>query len=57
MFTGLKGRDYYERLKHLNLWTQEERENTKYLFRGFKMYTPMDHKNETCLFCDNSGKY
>jgi len=27
MFTELKGKDYYERLRHLNLWTLEERRN------------------------------
>jgi len=25
MFTGLKGKDYYERVRHLNLHTLEER--------------------------------
>jgi len=27
MFTELKGKDYYERLRYVNLWTLEERTN------------------------------
>ena len=46
MFTKLKGKDYYERLRYLNLWTLEERWNRHDLIEYFKMYkgfTKMGH--------------
>jgi len=35
MFTGSKGKNYYERQRHLNLWTSEERRNTGSNEHGF----------------------
>jgi len=34
----LKDKDYHERLRHLNLWTLEERRNRQDLIEVFKMY-------------------
>jgi len=45
IFTELKGKDYYERLIYLNLWTLEEKRNRQDLIEVFKMYkqfTKMD---------------
>ena len=45
MFTELKGKDYYERLRYLNLCTLEERRNRQDLIGVFKMhkgFTNMD---------------
>jgi len=38
MFKALRQRNYGERLKSLNLWTLEERQNRQYLIEVFKMY-------------------
>ena len=38
MFKDLRGKDYGERLKSLNLWTLEERRNRQDLIEVFKMY-------------------
>jgi len=43
--TGLKGKNYYERLRHVNLWTMNERRNRQDLMEVFKIYkrfTKMD---------------
>ena len=36
MFTELKDKDYHERLRHLNLWTLEERRNRQDLIEVSK---------------------
>jgi len=38
MFKDLRGMDYGERLRSLNLWTLEERRNRQDLIEVFKMY-------------------
>jgi len=38
MFKDLRGMDYGEKLKSLNLWTLEERRNRQDLIEVFKMY-------------------
>ena len=38
MFKDLRHRNYDERLKSLNLWTLEERQNRQDLIEVFKMY-------------------
>jgi len=37
MFTELNGRDYYESLRYLNLWTLEGRRNRQDLTEVFKI--------------------
>ena len=47
MFAELNGKDCYERLRHLNLWTSEARRNRQYLIEVYKMYkgfTKMDKR-------------
>ena len=41
MFTELKGKYYYDRLRNLNLWTLEERRNRQDLIEVFKGFTKM----------------
>jgi len=38
MFKELRGKEYGERLKCLNLWTLEERRNRQHMVQIFKMY-------------------
>ena len=38
MFKELRGNDYHERLRYLNLWTLEEGTNRHDLTEVFKMY-------------------
>ena len=38
MFKELRGKDYHERLRYLNLWTLEESRNRQDLIEVFKMY-------------------
>jgi len=50
MFTELKGKDYYERLRYLNLYTLEERRNRQDLIEVFKMYKGFTKINVCELF-------
>ena len=50
MFTELKDKDYHERLRHLNLWTLEERRNIQDLIEDFKMYKGFTNLDISELF-------
>jgi len=52
MIKDVRGKDYLDRLKELNLWTLEERRNTADLVELFKMYKGFTAIHSESLFRD-----
>jgi len=55
VFAELKGKDYYEGLRHLNLWTSEERRNRQNLIEVIKMYKGLTKMDISELFTTDSN--
>jgi len=58
MIKEVRGKDYLDRLKELNLWTLEERRNRTDLVELFKMYkrfTAIHFESLFTLDCNNKG--
>ena len=55
MFAEVKGNKLLERLRHLNLWTLEERRNKQDLIQVFKMYKGFTKMDISTLFTKDSN--
>jgi len=55
MIKEVRGKDYLDRLKELNLWTLEERRNRGDLAELYKGFTAIHFESLFTLDCNNKG--